>query len=205
MTRAPRRRYSLRVKPLRTLGAALAIAVGVTLSGCITIVQAPPIDSGTEHPDCVAEARSGVQEFDVCGELLVDGNDIEVRVSEVDVLVVRGDRNRVELRGGVGLVTITETDNQVDITSGAGELDIAGERNRVDVQGGVGLVTIADSENRIDVVGGLGELTISGQRHEAVVRGGIGLVTLAGSDHVVESPDGYGSVVNEGERNDVRT
>ncbi len=157
----------------RKLSPLLAIAALVSLSGCVGVgpspsdpgptVDRPSVESPETSGDCVALAEPGLQRFQDCDELIIEGNDLTVEARAVGVITVRGDRIDVDI-DDAGALSIAGNDNEVDIDRDLGTLEVFGDRNDVEVDGEIGTVRIEGNDNEVSAAD-IGGVTESGDRN----------------------------------------
>ena len=161
-------------RPLIAVSAAVLLAF--SLSGCITI-QLPGGGTPVTAPDdnnknsqvltCsddeqITESGSYVLEG-ACPSVTIEGVDIDVEADTVVQLIIRGDRNSVDV-DRLSDVTVSGTSNEVEAPSAA-QVEIAGDRNKVDVDEGIEALVINGNDNDIEVGTEITTVSDSGERN----------------------------------------
>lgn len=135
-----------------------------------TPAPAPVPGTGPECIEGTLTIRGAGLDVDFAGECArvdIEGTDLDVDLSEarIDGVVVRGDRNEVDL-GGVGSLEVTGQSSEVDVDA-IGALTVSGDRNVVDSEGDIGSVRVSGNDNRVEGRT-LGPVEQSGDRNEVV-------------------------------------
>jgi hypothetical protein len=145
-------------------GVLAALATVMLLTGCV--MQADPDDldrddagaangAGREQVSC-AEAASVTLDgdrvdYDItgdCAEVIVRGNDLDVRMASSTSLRIEGRDNDIESSGDLGAVEIAGDENDVEARTIA-SIDVQGNGNDLDARN-VGSVEIAGDDNSVE-------------------------------------------------------
>jgi hypothetical protein len=159
--------------PLIAVSAAVLLAF--SLSGCITIqlpgggtpVTAPDDNDNSQVVTCsedeqITQSGSYVLEG-ACPSVTIEGVDIDVEADTIVQLIIRGDRNSVDV-DRLSDVTVSGTSNEVEAPSAA-QVEIAGDRNKVDVDEGIDALVINGNDNDIEVGTEITTVSDGGERN----------------------------------------
>ncbi|GAA1837382.1 DUF3060 domain-containing protein [Agromyces salentinus] len=145
-------------------GVVVGVAAVMLLAGCV--IQADPDDrdrgdggaanrGGREQVTCAESASITLDgervEYDVtgdCAEVIVRGNDLDVRMASSTSLRIEGRDNDVESSGDLGAVEIAGDENDVEARTIA-SIDVQGNGNDLDARN-VGSVEISGDDNSVE-------------------------------------------------------
>ena len=91
-----------------------------------------PSESPTAAPDCdgpLVIDLPGTYRLGECDSLVLEGTGIEVEALRIGELVLRGDRNTVEVRGAIGSVAVRGNFNSVTSQTEIGPITESGQGN----------------------------------------------------------------------------
>lgn len=90
----------------------------------------PTPDAGEDCGELVLD-EPGDYDLGECDSVTLEGDDISLGAVSIGELVIRGDRNDVDVVGGIDAVVVDGDDNVVDVGGPIGSVTESGRGNRI--------------------------------------------------------------------------